>query len=100
MVEFQESLNIILRSQERYTTVVFFIVLFRHHFFQLIIEGRGLKVNVRNVRAISNKVLKLTILIQLIIFECREVSLIRTGIKDLRFLQDEFVEHCYLRYMN
>lgn len=76
-VEFQKTFDVILRDKEAHTAVVIFIVLFCNNLFELVLERGGVKVNVREMRTISNKVLELPVVNHLGIVDGREISLWR-----------------------
>jgi hypothetical protein len=74
-VELNQGIDVIFRYKEAHSAVILFIMLFIHDLLQLILEGSIVKINVGEVRAISNEILKLAMVVHLRVIYVREVSL-------------------------
>jgi len=74
-VKLEEAVNIIFGDKEINSAVVFFIMFLSHHLFELIFEGIGVKINMRKMRTISDKVFELSVMCHFSIVNIWEVSL-------------------------
>lgn len=74
-VELNQGIDVIFRDKEVHSAIILFIVLFTHDLFKLILKGSIVKINVGEVRAISNEILKLAMVVHLRVIYVREVSL-------------------------
>jgi hypothetical protein len=92
-VKLEETVNVIFGDKEIHSAVVFFIMFLSHHLFKLIFEGIGVKINMRKMRTISDKVFELSVMCHFSIVNIWEVSLSR-NVKAFKHLLDESEVHC------